>query len=92
VAWANQTILPCIFELSVELNALRKRKKLLQGINEVDRSPSQEKNGGKYISPRNMKACHNIITALLQSAAEIGTQSTMKSSKNNLILLIMVFI
>jgi hypothetical protein len=27
-----------------------------------------------------MKACHNIGTALLQSIAEIGTQSTMKSN------------
>jgi hypothetical protein len=35
-------------------------------------------------NPRKRKACHSIGTALLQSVAEIGTQSTMKSNKNML--------
>jgi hypothetical protein len=34
------------------------------------------------LSPRNMKACHSINIAPLQSVTEIGTQSTMKSSMN----------
>jgi hypothetical protein len=35
----------------------------------------------KNQSPRNMKACHSVNTALLQSISEIGTHnSTMKSS------------
>jgi hypothetical protein len=39
---------------------------------------------GKSLSPRIRKACHSIVTALLQSVAEIGTQSTMKSSRKTL--------
>jgi hypothetical protein len=31
-----------------------------------------------------MKACHNISTALLQSVAKIGTQSTMKGNTKTL--------
>jgi hypothetical protein len=37
------------------------------------RPPSKKKKRGKNLSPRNMKACHNISTALLKSVAEIGT-------------------
>jgi hypothetical protein len=33
---------------------------------------------------RKEKACYNITIALLQSVAEMGTQSTMKSSKKTL--------
>jgi hypothetical protein len=43
------------------------------------RPPSKKMKRGKNLSPRNMKACHNVTTALLQSVAEIATQSTMKS-------------
>jgi NACalpha-BTF3-like transcription factor len=32
------------------------------------------------LSPRNMKACHSVSTALLQSVVDMGTQSTMKSN------------
>jgi hypothetical protein len=39
---------------------------------------------GKIQSPRNRKACHSISTALLQSVAKIGTQSTMKSNRKTL--------
>jgi hypothetical protein len=35
----------------------------------------------KNLSPRNRKACHSVGTALLESVAEIGTQSAMKSSR-----------
>jgi hypothetical protein len=38
----------------------------------------------KNLSPRNMKACHSIGTALLKSVAEIGTRSAMKSSRKKL--------
>jgi hypothetical protein len=31
-----------------------------------------------------MKACHNVSSALLQSVAEIGTQSAMESSRKTL--------
>jgi hypothetical protein len=31
-----------------------------------------------------MKVCHSVSTALLQSVAEIGTQSAMKSSRKTL--------
>jgi hypothetical protein len=48
------------------------------------RPPSKKKRRGKNLSPRNKKACHNINIALLQSVAEIGPQSTMKSSKKTL--------
>jgi hypothetical protein len=41
------------------------------------RTPSKKR---KYISPRNRRACHSVSTALLQSVAEIGTHSAMKSS------------
>jgi hypothetical protein len=46
--------------------------------------PSKKKKRGKNLSPRNRKACHSASTALLQSVAEIGTQSTMKSSRKTL--------
>jgi hypothetical protein len=39
-----------------------------------------KKKRGKNLSPGNKKACHSISTALMQSIAEIGAQSTMKSS------------
>jgi hypothetical protein len=45
---------------------------------------SKSKKRGENLSPRHMKACHNVSTALLQSVAEIGTQSTTKSSKKTL--------
>jgi hypothetical protein len=54
------------------------------------RLPSQKKKRGKNLSPRvwfspffppHREACHSISTALLQNVAEIGTQSTMESSK-----------
>jgi hypothetical protein len=38
----------------------------------------------KNISPRKRKACDNVNIALLQSVAEIGTVSAMKSSKKTL--------
>jgi hypothetical protein len=33
------------------------------------------------LSPRNMKACHSVNTDLLQSVAEIVTESAMKLNK-----------
>jgi hypothetical protein len=49
------------------------------------RPPSKKKKKKEEnLSPRNRKACHNVGTALLKSAAEIGTQSTMKSSRKTL--------
>jgi hypothetical protein len=48
------------------------------------RPPSKKTKRGKNLSPRNMKACRNIIIALMQSVAEIGTQSTMKRSMKTL--------
>jgi hypothetical protein len=45
---------------------------------------SKIKKIGKNLSPRNRKACHSIRNALLQSITEIGTQSTMKSSRKTL--------
>jgi hypothetical protein len=42
------------------------------------------KKRGKNLSPRNKTACHSISTALLQSVAEKGTQSTIKSSTKTL--------
>jgi hypothetical protein len=45
------------------------------------RPPSKKKKRGENLSPRNMKACHNVSTALLKSVAEIGTQSAMKSTR-----------
>jgi hypothetical protein len=44
----------------------------------------QKKKRGKRLSPRNKKACHIISTALMQSVAEIRTQSPMKSSRKTL--------
>jgi hypothetical protein len=41
----------------------------------------KKKRGKKLLSPRNRKACHSVSTALLQCIAEIGTQSTMTSSR-----------
>jgi hypothetical protein len=35
-------------------------------------------------SPRNTKACHRVNTILLQSVAEMGTQSTMKICRKTL--------
>jgi hypothetical protein len=48
------------------------------------RPPNKKKKRGKNLSPRNRKTCHSVITALLKSVTEIGTQSAMKSSKNTL--------
>jgi hypothetical protein len=48
------------------------------------RPPSKKKKRGESLNPRNKKACHNVSIALLQRVAEIGTQSTMKSSKKTL--------
>jgi hypothetical protein len=45
------------------------------------RPPSKKKRGK---NPRNRKACHSVSTALLRNAAEIGTQSAMKSSRKTL--------
>jgi hypothetical protein len=39
---------------------------------------------GENVSPRNRKAYRSIGTALLQIIAEMGTQSTMKSSRKTL--------
>jgi hypothetical protein len=44
----------------------------------------QKEETGKKLSPRNRKACHSISNALLQSVAEIGTHSAMKSSRKTL--------
>jgi hypothetical protein len=38
----------------------------------------------KNLSPRSMQKRHNINTALIQSVAKIGTQSTMKITKKTL--------
>jgi hypothetical protein len=49
--------------------------------------PSKKEKRGENsigLSPRNMKAYHSNRTALLQSVAEIGSQSTMKSSRKTL--------
>jgi hypothetical protein len=48
------------------------------------RPPSKKKKRRKNLSPRNAKACHNMSITLMQSVAEIGTQSTMKSNKKTL--------
>jgi hypothetical protein len=49
------------------------------------RPPSKKKKRGKNLSPKNMKACHSVVsTALLKSVAEIGTQSSMKSNRKTL--------
>jgi hypothetical protein len=48
------------------------------------RPPSKKKKRGKNLSPGNMKACHNVSTALLKYVAEIGTHSAMKSSRKTL--------
>jgi hypothetical protein len=50
----------------------------------ISHEAKRRKEEKKNISPRNVKACHSISTALLQSIAEIGTQSTMKSSRKTL--------
>jgi hypothetical protein len=47
-------------------------------------SKQNEEKRKNDLSTRNMKACRDVSTALLQSAAEIGTQSAMKSSKKTL--------
>jgi hypothetical protein len=44
----------------------------------------QKEEKRKNLSPRNMKACHSVSTALLKSVAEIGTQSAMKSMRKTL--------
>jgi hypothetical protein len=36
------------------------------------RPPSKKKKRGKNPSPRSMKVCHSVSTALLKSVAEIG--------------------
>jgi hypothetical protein len=46
--------------------------------------PSKTEEKRKNLSPRNTKACHSIITALLQSIAEIGSHSTIKSKRKTL--------
>jgi hypothetical protein len=46
--------------------------------------PGKKEQGGRDPtghSPRNKTACHSMSTALSQSVAKIGTQSTMKSSR-----------
>jgi hypothetical protein len=48
------------------------------------RPPSKKKEREKNLSPRNMKACHSVGTALLKSVAEIGAQSAMKSGRKTL--------
>jgi hypothetical protein len=48
------------------------------------RPPSKEKNRGNNLSTGNMRACHSMSNALMQSVAETGTQSPMKSSKTTL--------
>jgi hypothetical protein len=48
------------------------------------RPPSKTKKRGKNLSPKNTKACHSISIALLQSVAEVRTQSTMHNNKKTL--------
>jgi hypothetical protein len=48
------------------------------------RPPSKRKKRGKNLSPGNRKACHSVSTALMQSVAEIKTQSIIKSSRKTL--------
>jgi hypothetical protein len=55
---------------------------LLDRINQFSYKKKQKR--GENVSPGNRKACHSISTALLQSVAEMGTQSTMKSCKKTL--------
>jgi hypothetical protein len=44
----------------------------------------QKKKRGKHLNPRNRKARLSISTALLQSVAEIGIHSTMKSNRKTM--------
>jgi hypothetical protein len=53
------------------------RKFFLQEKAAETTKQKEEKRGGN-LSPKNMKACPSISTTLLQSCAEIGTQSTVK--------------
>jgi hypothetical protein len=48
------------------------------------RPPNKKEKKGKKLSPRNVKACHSVGTALLQSVAKIGTQIAMKRSRKTL--------
>jgi nucleoside recognition membrane protein YjiH len=41
---------------------------------------TKQKKTGENLSLRNRKVCHSVSTALMQSVANIGTQSTMESS------------
>jgi hypothetical protein len=64
-------------------SSVRSRKKFTREGN----TPSKKEQGGKnptYLSPRNKKACHSIVTALLSSVAKIETQSTMKTNRKTL--------
>jgi hypothetical protein len=64
---------------SVRLFQIKKR--ILQ---EKAVEAAEQKAREKNLNPRNRKACHSVSTALLQSVAEIVTQSTMKSSTKTL--------
>jgi hypothetical protein len=59
------------------------RQKILQE-KAVEATKQSKKEKIKNLSMRNMKACHSVSTALLQSVVQIGTQSTMKSNKRTL--------
>jgi hypothetical protein len=52
------------------------RRKALSRGHQAKRRKQEKKN----LSPRKRKACDSVSTALMESVAEIGTQSTMKSS------------
>jgi hypothetical protein len=70
---------PCSWELGLQTSRFKKLKYSYK--KKQHKPPSEKKKRGKKLYPRNTKACHNISTALLKSITEIGTQSTMKSSK-----------
>jgi hypothetical protein len=63
------------FSFVIERNVLQEK---------AAEATKQKEEKRKNLSPRNTKACHSISTTLLQSVAEIGTQSVMKSNRKTL--------
>jgi hypothetical protein len=57
----------------------RRKKLKIKFLQEKAVEATKEKED-KSLSSKNIKACHNVNTFLLQSVAEIGIRSTMKSS------------
>jgi hypothetical protein len=54
-------------------------KKYLQ--EKAAETTKQKEEKRKNLSPRSRKACHSVSIALMQRVAEIGAQSTSKSSR-----------